>query len=378
MIRHSFPALVASSVFAIASCLTSTPALASDWMIISEEPDPAPHRSIYVIQFGESWIDHRLDEGADTLALEQAARSSQMPSAEINAQTISGVEVLQVFENAGGTNFIQYEVEFKCRDGMVRIPQVTAYDRAGKQEKSSAPQWMKVPKNWMGQAEIIACKWKRWEAAELAWQQRGVPKRKNKAGEQPATFASLGMEYLGDYAAWTKVVDAVWNTKWTDAKQPAYINEGTPEDLAKLKREGLARLANAKAIGAEQQKWSKISLAVESKAERMGGEVAKEMSSVGGLTEEQVVARWGVPQGLVESPGVRQLNYYWQGTKSATEYVAVDIMGSTGNGGVGKIGETSQPRSITVPTQCFRALFLQEGGALENAWRVYDFDMGCS
>jgi hypothetical protein len=378
MIRHGYPARLACSVFAAMSGFAAAPALASDWMVIGQEPDPAPHRSVYVVQFGDAWINHRLDDGADTSALEQAARNSKTPAVAIQAQTISGVNVLQVFENAGGTNFIHYEVEFKCRDGMVRIPQATSYDRAGKQEKSSAPQWMKVPDNWMGQAEIIACKWQRWEAAELAWQQRGIPKRKNKSKEQPATFASLGMEYLGDYAAWTTVVDAVWNSKWADAKQPAYINEGTPEDLARLKREGLATLAKAKAIGAEQQKWSRISIALDDKASKMGSKFAQEMDGVGGLTEDQVVRRWGAPQSTSDRNGVRQLSYYWQDSKAVVEQVAVDVIGSTGNGGVGKIGETTQARVGSQTIQCHRTLFLQEGGALETAYRVYDFDVGCS
>jgi hypothetical protein len=377
MMRHISAARFVCSGLVIALCLGTTPALASDWMIIGQEPDPAPHRSVYVIQFGESWINHRLDEGADTSALEEVARSSRTPAAAINAQTISGVNVLQVFENAGGTNFIHYEVEFKCRDGMLRIPQATAYGRAGKQEKSSAPQWMKVPGNWMAQAEIIACKWQRWQAAELAWQQRGVPKRKSKVKEQPATFASLGMEYLGDYAAWTKVVDAVWNSKWADAQQPAYINEGTSEDLARLKQEGLATLAKAKALGAEQQKWSRISIALDDKASKMGSKFAQEMDGVGGLTEDQVVRRWGAPQGTSDRNGVRQLSYYWQDNQAVVEQVAVDVIGSTGNGGVGKIGETTQARVGSRTIQCHRTLFLQEGGALETAYRVYDFDVGC-
>jgi hypothetical protein len=55
----------------------------------------------------------------------------------------------------------------------------------------------------------------------------------------------------------------------------------------------------------------------------------------------------------------------------------VDIMGSTGNGGQGKIGETSQVRYETRTIQCYRKLFLREGGQLPG-YRVFDFDIKCS
>jgi hypothetical protein len=102
------------------------------------------------------------------------------------------------------------------------------------------------------------------------------------------------------------------------------------------------------------------------------------MSNVGGQTEEQIVARWGVPQSVTDRNGIRQLSYYWQGTESMVEQVAVDVIGPTGNGGVGKVGETTQGRLGTRVTQCHRTLLLQEGGAVETAYRVFDFDVGCN
>ena len=68
--------------------------------------------------------------------------------------------VLHVFEDADDTNFIQYEVEFKCQAGLVRLGQATSYDRAGKQQSGGSPEWQKVPDGWLAYAKMIACGWK--------------------------------------------------------------------------------------------------------------------------------------------------------------------------------------------------------------------------
>lgn len=374
MIFYSSKQLASALLLSLGISL-ATPAKASEYMVIGAEPDPAPQRSLYVIKSGDAWISRRLDHS-------QAPSASTNALDEIEGNTIHIVTVLKVFENAGGTNFINYDLEFKCRQGLVSIAEATSYDRAGKTETRKSSAWMPVSDNWMGKAEMIACGWKNWKAAQAAWQQRGQPvgkaKKSKKGADSSASFASLGMEYLGDYAAWTEVVDAVWNKHWTDATQPAYY-QGTPEELAAIKAKRLAILEQAKTLVAEQEKWTKIAAKLDNKADRMGDDVAKEMSGVGGLTEEQVIARFGIPDGLVETAGTRQLNYYWQGTKSVIENYQVDIIGTQGNGTIaGKIGETTKQRVTSQATQCSRRLMLKEGGALEKAWRVYDFDAGCS
>lgn len=354
LVRHGWAITMASSLMAAA------PGYCGDWMIIGAEREAAPHRSLYVMQYGDAWIFRRLADDFD----EKAAIASKNPALALQSKTIYIADVLQVFEDADGTNFIHYQVELNCQEGLVRILQATAYDRAGKQENSSAPDWMKVPDNWMGKAQMIACKWKNWEEANAASKHRDHKSSANR-------LAKLGMQYLGDYAAWTSVVDAIWKQHWPDATQPAYV-KGTPEERERLKREGLATLDKARAIQAEQAEWAKISIAVSDKANRLGDKFAQEMASAGGLTEDQVIGRWGIPEGIVQSPGVRQLNYSFQDTRYSVVDVPVDIYGP-----VGKIGETSQPEVATTIHQCYRRLFLKEGG-FEGAYRVFDFAIGCN
>lgn len=350
------------------STMGAAPVSASNWMIIGAEPDPAPHRSLYVMQSDDAWITRRI--GTDSSKKAGAAPPSL---ADFMANSISSGTVLQVFEDAGGTNFIQYEVEFKCQAGLVRLARATSHDRAGKQQSGGSPEWQKVPDGWLAKAEMIACGWKNWKAAQASLPSSAA---QSASGEKPKLsaprFASLGMAYLGDYAAWTQVVDAVWAKQWPDAKQPAYV-KGTPEEVAALRAKSLAVLENAKSVVSEQKKWSDIYFKLEQKAERLGGQFGLDMAGVGGLTEAEVVARWGVPSGTHQSDGVRSLAYSFQKNQYGVENVQVDIVGVGG-----KIGETSQSQLSTSTRQCTRTLRLMEGGAVEKAWRVFDFDIGCS
>jgi hypothetical protein len=294
------------------------------------------------------------------------------------SNTIHSVIVLQVFEGAGDTNFISYTVDFKCQEGLVSIPVATSYDRAGKTETGGSPDWMKVPDNWIGKAEMIACGWKNWQSAKQVLGPSGAPepksKKKSKKKKEPAaSFESLGMQYLGEanYFQVTDVVDVVWNTLWTDAVQPAYY-EGTAEEKAAVNAKLAALRDQTRGLMVEQEKWSKISIELTAKAERIGGEFGSDMMGVGGLTEAEVMARWGAPQNVAEQAGVRTLTYFFQDTQYGVDNVRVDVLGA---GGV--IGETYQTELSTTQRQCTRTLRLMEGGAVEKAYRVFDFDIGC-
>lgn len=354
----------------VALLFSVAPAAAADWMIIGAEPDPAPHRSLYVMPADYIWITERL---ADDYS-EKDIDASPNPIAAIDAKTLKVATVYQIFENAGGTNFIIYNVDFKCREGLVSIRKATSSDRAGKAETRTSSHWMKVPDNWLGKAEMIACGWKNWQAAwpQDIWSAEKGSKRKKSAAPS-VSLRSMGLEYLGDYnrLAVTEVIDAVWNKHWPDAVQPAYY-EGTPEEKAAAKARVDAMYGEMKTLLAEQEKWSKIRTTLSDKARRMGGFAAKEMSSVGGLTEQEVVARWGAPASFIESSGVRTLTYQFQDTQYGVGYTPVDVVGPNG-----KVGETTQSTLTTSSRQCSRTFYLEEGGAIEKAWRVFDFDIGC-
>ena len=156
-----------------AACLVtvSVPAHATKYMIIGAEPDPAPNRSVYIMSGEKVWVFERFVDGFDKVNTDRVPNLA----AALEANTIHTVIVQQVFENAGGTNFITYNLDFKCQEGLVSIAKAESYDRAGKGEVRTSSEWMRVPNNWMGKAEMIACDWKSWQSARQVWGGDEVP-----------------------------------------------------------------------------------------------------------------------------------------------------------------------------------------------------------
>jgi hypothetical protein len=357
------PAIVLVAAF-------SSPLAAAEWMVIGAEPEPAPHRSLYVMAAEDAWIFERFADGFDKT---QANRSPDL-SAMLAQNTINSVFVYQVFEDAGGTNFISYSLDFKCQQGLVSIPEAVSYDRAGKTEKGGAPGWMKVPDNWIGRAEMIACRWSDWQEAQQAWKGVSAPTNKRKKASKAApTFASLGMEYLGkaNFFDTKAIVDLVWNTRWGDAVQPAYY-EGTAEEKAAVAAKLTALREQTRGVLNEGSKWAEIAIKLADKAERMGDKFASDMAGVGGMTEAEVIARWGAPASSIDSGGVRTLTYYFSDTQYGVANNRVDILGAGG-----QVAQTYELGVTSSSRQCSRTLHLEEGGVGEKAYRVFDFSIGC-
>lgn len=351
------------------------PAHATKYMIIGAEPDPAPNRSVYIMSGEKEWVTRRVADGFDI---------ASGGIAELQANTIYSVIVQQVFENAGGTNFISYTLDFRCQEGLVSIARAASYDRAGKSDVRTSTEWMKVPNNWIGKAEMIACDWKSWQSARQVWGggEGSSPKRKKKNQEVASSFASLGMEYLGEANMFrvTDAIDLVWNKRWADAVQPAYY-EGTAAEkaaaaakLAEMQGKIKTTLQDAKKNVEDEMKMQDK---IDKKLGQVGEKFFREMQGIGGKSEENVISLFGIPQGLIETtPGVRQLNYYWSDTENVQVPYMVDIMGDQ-NGILVPIGQEQRFRNETRTIQCYRKLFLKEGGQLPG-YRVFDFDIGCS
>jgi hypothetical protein len=348
------------------------PVAAAEWIVIGAEPDPAPHRSVYVTPTGDAWIFERFADGYDP----RSADSSRNALAIDEANTLRTTKVVQVFENKGNTDFIVYYLHFNCQKGLVRIAEAISFTRSDTvEDRRESSEFMRVPDNWLGKAEIIACGWKNWREAETEWLNRNTPAPRGNKGKAPqASLASLGIRYLGDYfiAAPTEVVAGVWKELWTDAVQPPYTISRTPEERAALHAKTDAMYGEMKTLLSDAQELSKVRISLSDKADRLGGDAAREMGSIGGQTEQQVVARWGAPASVIESDGVRTLTYHYGKEQYGVGNVQVDIVGPGG-----KVGETYQPTLTTSSRQCSRTLHLRQMGAPEKAWRVFDFDIGC-
>jgi hypothetical protein len=339
------------------TALGSSPVAAAEWMVIGTEPDPAPHRSIYVMAADDAWVFERFADGFG----ETKVNRTDDAIAQVRANTINSVIVYQVFEDAGGTNFISYNLDFKCQQGLVSIPEAVSYDRAGKTQKGGAPVW-------------IACRWSDWQEAQQVWKASAAPAAKRRTSNKAApTLASLGMEYLGkaNFFDTKAIVDLVWNYRWADAVQPAYY-EGSAEEKAQVAAKLAALREQTRGTLTEGKKWADIAVRLADKAERMGDKFASDMAGVGGMTEAEVIARWGAPASVIDSSGVRTLTYYFSDTQYGVANNRVDIL-SPG----GQVGQTSELEVTSNSRQCSRTLRLEEGGVGEKAYRVFDFSIGC-
>ncbi|RDV06243.1 hypothetical protein DXH95_02055 [Sphingorhabdus pulchriflava] len=373
--------------FSLPFLALSTAAQAGPYITIGSEPDRAPNRSIYVADF--DLITRSLDGGGDPSTMANAAMQSANPIDFIEAKTIYKINVYQVMENGGpiekggSTNFIQYFLAFKCRDRLVNIEEATAYDRAGRTQKSSMTEWMPVPDNWVAQAYKIACKAPEWEKAMATARQMATNFEQGKKSKKQPTdpFAPLQMQMVGSYAAITDMIDQIWGRYWPDAKQPEYENTMSPAELEKYKAQKIAELeAQSKKLGqmaSDIENDLKMQDSMDRASDVAGRRFVQELQGMAGRSEEEVVATFGVPNTLNVNGNVRQLDWYWSEQTQEQVPITVDVIGGCSHGVCGaKIGETTEYQWQTVQVNCRRTLYFREGGT-QPGYRLFDFRAGC-
>lgn len=373
--------------FSLPFLALSTAAQAAPYITIGSEPDGPPNRSIYVADF--DFITRSLDGGGDANTMANAAMQSANPLDFMEAKTIYKMNVYQVMEKGGAitkggpTNFIHYVLAFKCRDRLVNIEEATAYDRAGRTQKSSMTEWMPVPDNWVAQAYKIACKAPEWEKAMATARQMATNfqqgKKSNKQQSDP--FAPLQMQMVGDYAAITDMIDQIWGRYWPDAKQPEYENTMSPAELEKYKAQKIAELeAQSKKLGQlanDIEGDLKMQDSMNRASDVAGRRFVQELQGMAGRSEEEVVAALGVPNTLNVNGNVRQLDWYWSEQTQEQVPITVDVIGGCSHGVCGaKIGETVEYQWQTVQVNCRRTLYFREGGT-QPGYRLFDFRAGC-
>lgn len=371
--------------FALPLVAIATSAHAGKYITIASEPDSAPNRSIYVADF--DFVSRRLDGGGDPNSMAMAAIESPNALDYMEARTIYKINVYQIFERGapiskgGPTNFIHYVLDFKCRDRQVGIAEATAYDRAGRTQKSSAPDWMPVPDNWVAQAYKIACKAPDWEKSMASARKMATDFQNGKKSKKALTdpFTPLNMQMVGDYAAITDMIDQIWGRYWPDARQPEYESTMSPEEFAKHKAKSIAALeAQAKELGAKAKDvendlrmQDSMSRATNSADRRF----VQELQGMAGRSEEEVVGIFGIPNNLNVNGNVRQLDWYWSEQRQEQVPVTADVMGCNAHF-CGKQGEAVEYQWQTVQVNCRRTLYFREGGT-QPGYRLFDFRAGC-
>jgi hypothetical protein len=341
-------------------------ASAAEWVLLASE-GTLPHRSVFLADSG--YISKRPPDDISPEELAQRARQYKSPADFLNAQMLRGITIVQVLEDAKEPDTINYNLEFKCADNLVRIAEATAWNRDGTSQTKRRPEWIRVPPNWIEGARIIACD-------EAAWK-RTFGKSED-APRQWSALESTGLRYFGKFGIGTALPGAVWAKLWADGARPAYADDKTltAEQREKKVQEAVATLGK----GVEQlQKESdkmKDELVMDEQFERAlkaaSSDFRREMSGMAGKTESQIVDLWGPPASVSEANGRRRLTYTFAGTTTGVEGRPVAIVNRQG----GVVGQITQNEVVTRAATCERVLLLREGGRFPG-YRLYDFQVSC-
>lgn len=351
---------------AVVVMLSAAPASAADWVLLASE-GTRPDRSVYLADSG--YISKRPPDDISPEELAQRSRQYKSPADFLDAQMLRGITVVQALESAKEPDTINYNLEFKCADNLVRIAEATAWNRDGSSQTKSRPAWIRVPSGWIEGARIIACD-------EAAWKRTF-----GKSNDEPRKWAALestGLRYFGKFGIGTALPDAVWAKLWADGARPAYANDPTmtAEQREKKRQEAVATLGKGVELLQKESDKMKDELVMTEQFERAlkvaSSDFRREMSGMAGRTESQIVDLWGPPATVSESQGRRRLTYTFAGSTTGVESKPVAIVNQKG----GVVGQTTQLEVVTRAATCERVLFLREGGRFPG-YRLYDFHVSC-
>jgi len=342
------------------------PAAAADWVLLASE-GTRPDRSVYLADSG--YISKRPPDDISPEELSQRARQFKSPADFLDAQMLRGITVVQALESAKEPDTINYNLEFKCADNLVRIAEATAWNRDGSSQTKNRPAWIRVPSGWIEGARVIACD-------EAAWKRTF-----GKSDDEPRKWAALestGLRYFGKFGIGTALSNAVWAKLWADGARPAYANDPTmtAEQREKKRQEAVATLGKGVELLQKESDKMKDELVMDEQFERAlkaaSSDFRREMSGMAGKTESQIVDLWGPPATVSEAQGRRRLTYTFAGTTTGVESKPVAIVNQKG----GVVGQTTQLEVVTRAATCERVLFLREGGRFPG-YRLYDFQVSC-
>jgi hypothetical protein len=341
-------------------------ASAAEWVLLASE-GARPDRSVYLAESGS--LSKRPPDDISPEELAQRARQFKSPADFLEAQMLRGITVVQTLESAKEPDTIQYDLEFKCADNLVRIAQATALNRDGSSQSKSRPAWIGVPSGWIEGARIMACN-------EAPWKRTF-----GKSEDEPRKWAALestGLRYFGKFGLGTALPDAVWAKLWSDGSRPAYADDKTltAEQREKKRQEAVATLG--KGVQQLQKESDKIKdeLVMDEQFERAlkatSSDFRREMSGMAGRTESQIIDLWGPPSSVSEAQGRRRLTYVFAGTLTGVESRPVNVINRQG----GVVGQVPRDEVVTRAATCERVLFLREGGRFPG-YRLYDFQVSC-
>ncbi len=241
------------------------------------------------------------------------------------------MRLVQIHENAKDPDSTFLTAEFRMRDTRWRLLEGTRqYRHDARQEKLSPTNWDLPALDWQKRAVNLT-------EAESVWKIPVKRAAENHAStgvmEEVPEIRSLGMKFVGHFVTISSISDYTWKTFWPDGQRIAYTTSKSPEEIDKMKKEHLAKLAEGSKLLDEHKKKVETSMKMDKIRQSHsspGGALAQWM----GAKEADLVRQWGNPTSVSSSGNVA--NYVYR-----KERVEDILQQSTVNGttSVRKIGE---------------------------------------
>ncbi len=178
-------------------------------------------------------------------------------------------------------------------------------------------------------------------------------------------------------------LNTTWDIIWKDVKKPEFTTKKSREQIdaefdaimARAKQQNTEATADAQKRLEGYDKESEFMASVRKTFQSKDKKFHTLFYSMPGWDEAQINTAWGAPLNAGWQGSTRVLTYYYQDTVYDQVEATVDIIKCQG-GGCGKVGETTETKSVARTANCERYLYLRPGGS-KDGLRLVDYSWTC-
>jgi hypothetical protein len=385
------------SVLVVGGPLLSAAASAGElWMLLGDgdklESGITPNRVMHFAYAGN--IRDRTDQSAKIAEITRDPNPKTI-NMRLKALEVQEMDVVEIYENASAPGFRMLTMQFQCTKKLHRILKAEAKERNSLHRFSGATEWQPyVATDWQSRAYFLACAKEIWEPmakAEIEQMQQ------KKAVTKQTALRDYGVGIIG---AWPKdeglnqVYRLTWDRIWAGSAKPVpfHHNRNTAEEaeyqawkkgndavIAQNKKDAPALLAAIGDLEGKTQNELKAAdteqafiLQVNKNFKAKPKMAQKVFFGTEGFSEEEIVARWGVPDSVLDYAGIRAIKYRRtiDTRQTHTTYEKNVVVGSGQGIDPGYSAVTTETGGIT---ECVLTLHLKPGGS-KPGYRLTDYE----
>lgn len=334
----------------------ATPAEAGMWMMVYAEGQK-PERTVFYAAFDD--VQNRTSPEA---FLAELQRTGDPVAAEAKTK-VSQIRVNQIHESAGGPWLTMFTLEFQCGSQQMRVTQQEQHFRQnGRSQQLPGQDWGAITAPWQAQARMLACEEARWKKALEADRRRG---------QGQDELNKLGLVVVGDHVLPMGLNDLSFATLWRDTTEPAFTTDKSPDELARLRDETIAR---GESIQAEMQAKEQVlrrDIEASRAEEEFMAQIDRNFSSktypkqfrdlvhsMKGFAESEIIEVMGYPDDERRIGSDRLWVYYSEKDERVASVVSK----------YGHVAVTGELR------ECELSFVLREGGK-KSGGRLFDYQM---